>query len=257
MIEDLITLFDWSETWQLPFNQSKCKVMHFGRNNPEATYEIGDTVIEEVTEEKDLGVVFDPHLTFTRQHDKAIAKANSRIGLIKRSFKHLDAKSFVLLYKTLVRPIVEYCSVVTHPVRKQDQDRLEKVQRRATRLVPGMKGMSYTERLKELNLQSLKYRRKRSDVLQCYRILSQIDQVDESHFFTLRQDERTRSNGRKIYKSQCRTKTRSNVFSQRVVDRWNALPSDTVSASTINCFKSRLGKAWTHDPDKLLSDSPS
>ena len=77
---------------------------------------MGGAPIPTAEEEKDLGVVFDPLLTFTRHHDKAIAKANSRLGLIKRSFRELDSKSFIQLYKSLVRPILEYASVVTHPV---------------------------------------------------------------------------------------------------------------------------------------------
>ena len=140
---DLDAMNTWTTTWQLPFNRSKCKVIHFGRNNPSNNYTLGNHPITAVEEEKDLGVTFDPLLTFSKHHDKAIAKANSRLGLIKRTFKHLDKTSFILLYKSLVRPILEYGQVVTHPLRKQDEDRLEKVQRRATKLVNGLQDKPY------------------------------------------------------------------------------------------------------------------
>ena len=249
---DLDSLLDWTVAWQLPFNESKCKVIHYGKHNPHRMYTLGQNSVNSVVEEKDLGVTFDPSLNFSLHHDKAIAKANSRLGLVKRSFRHLDEKSFITLYKSLIRPILEYSSVVTNPVRKQDQDRLESVQRRATKLVPGLKDKPYGERLKVLKIPSLKYRRKRCDVLQTYRILTKVDDLEETDFFTMRQEDRTRSNGFKIFKRQCRTKARANAFSQRVVNNWNNLPKEVTTAPTVNRFKSALENHWQADPDKYL-----
>ena len=116
-----------------------------------------------------------------------------------------------------------------------------------------MKDKPYPGRLKELKLDSLEFRRKRADALQCFRIMKQIDQVDESHFFTRSQESRTRSNGAKLFKTQRRTKIRANAFSHRVVDNWNDLPEEVISAPSINSFKSRLRKVWKNDPDRLLS----
>ena len=69
--------------------------MHYGRNNSHHNYHLGQHPIESVEEEKDLGIIFDPHLTFSKHHDKAIAKANSSLALIKRTFKYLDKDSFI------------------------------------------------------------------------------------------------------------------------------------------------------------------
>ena len=91
---------------QLPFNESKCKVMHYGKTNRKADYNLGGVKIVEVSEEKDLGVTFDQQLSFDINTSKVVAGANSRLGLINR---HLETKPFMNLYKTLVRPKVEYC----------------------------------------------------------------------------------------------------------------------------------------------------
>ena len=133
------------EAWQLPFNESKCKVMHYGKTNRKADYNLGGVNIKEVSEEKDLGVTFDQQLSFGTNASKGVAAANSRLGLINRRFRHLDTKPFMNLYKTLVRPKVEYCMTVAQPVFKKDKEKIERVQRRATKLVKGMENKAYSE----------------------------------------------------------------------------------------------------------------
>ena len=64
-----------------------------------------------------------------------MAGANSRLGLINRHFRHLETKPFMNLYKTLVRPKVEYCMTVAQPVYKKDKEKIERVQRRVPKLV--------------------------------------------------------------------------------------------------------------------------
>ena len=147
----------------------------------------------EVSEEKDLGVTFDQQLSFDINASKVVAGANSRLGLINRHFRHIhvinrhfrhiETKPFMNLYKTLVRPKVEYCMTVAQPVYKKDQDKIERVQRRATKLVKGMENKAYSERLEELKLPSLEYRRKRADVIQTYKIMNNIDRIDGKKFF--------------------------------------------------------------------------
>ena len=239
---DLHSLHQWSAKWQLPFNSSKCKVIHYGAKNPKASYTLGELKLSEVDRETDLGVLFDTTLSFSSHHDKQTAKANARLGLIKRSFSNIQPIAFVQLYKSLVRPVVEYCSTVTNPVYKKDSDKIESVQRRATRLVQGMDGKSYEERLQALNLQSLCDRRSRADLVQAYRIIHKVDDLEEDIFFQRAPCEATRTNGSKLFKQHCRTKLRSCTFSQRVVDDWNELPQSVVNAPGLNYFKSGLRK---------------
>ena len=101
-----------------------------------------------------------------------INKAYSMIGIIKRNFIHMDEKTFILLYKALVRPHVEYANSVWNPCKKGDTEEIEKVQRRATRLVKGLKKFSYEERLRKLRLPTLKYRRIRGDMIEVFEVVS-------------------------------------------------------------------------------------
>ena len=246
--QDIDELLIWSKKWQLPFNESKCKVMHYGKTNRKADYNLGGVQIVEVSEEKDLGVTFDQQLSFGTNASKVVAAANSTLGLINRHFRHIETKPFMNLYKTLVRPKVEYCMTVAQPVYKKDKEKIERVQHRATKLVLGMENKDYSERLAELKLPSLEYRRKRADVMQTYRIMNNIDNIDEKKFFKPCKEVRTRGHTMRVQKTQCKSLVRRNTFSQRVVNDWNALPDAVVTSGSINQFKGRLGRWWKNDP---------
>ena len=139
-----------------------------------------------------LGVTFDQQLSFGTNASKVVAAANSTLGLINRHFRHIETKPFMNLYKTLVRPKVEYWMTVAQPVYKKDKEKIERVQHRATKLVLGMENKGYSERLEELKLPSLEYRRKRADVMQTYKIMNNIDKIDEKKFFKPCKEVRTR-----------------------------------------------------------------
>ena len=246
--QDIDELLIWSKKWQLPFNESKCKVMHYGKTNRKADYNLGGVQIVEVSEEKDLGVTFDQQLSFGTNASKVVAAANSTLGLINRHFRHIETKPFMNLYKTLVRPKVEYCMTVAQPVYKKDKEKIERVQHRATKLVLGMENKDYSERLAELKLPSLEYRRKRADVMQTYKIMNNIDKIDEKKFFKPCKEVRTRGHTMRVQKTQCKSLVRRNTFCQRVVNDWNALPDAVVTSGSINQFKGRLGRWWKNDP---------
>ena len=148
----------WSDTWQLKFNSSKCKVMHIGHANTHAKYFMkhngSEMVLESASEEKDLGVWIDEKLKFTNHVGHVMAKSNQILGLIKRSFVYRDTEVIKKLFTTLVRPHVEYANTVWHPRFKKDVEHIEKVQRRATRLVCTIRDMPYHKRLQVLDLPS-------------------------------------------------------------------------------------------------------
>ena len=196
--DDINKLMRWSRDWQLPFNVNKCKVIHFGKNNPNHTYQMDGTDLIADTSEKDVGVLFDTDFNFRTHIRNMIKKANSRIGMIKRTFSRLDITGFKMLYKSLVRPILEYCSSIWFPLFKSDGDEIEKVQRRATKLVTSIRDLPYPERLKILNLPTLHYRRKRADIIQVYRILNGIDNINPDHFFSMADNETTRGHNFKL-----------------------------------------------------------
>ena len=105
---------------QMLFNVTKCKVLHVGRNNPEFTYTMNGVNLQSIDEEKDLGVVVHKSLKPGRHIAESVKKANRVLGIIKRSFTYKDKEILLPLYKSLVRPILEYCSPVWNPFLKQD-----------------------------------------------------------------------------------------------------------------------------------------
>ena len=157
------------------------------------------TEVTRVTSEKDLGVIFDEKLIFRDHISKKAAIANRNLGLIFRSFTYIDKVMFLNLYKSLVRPHLEYATSVWSPMFKKDSITLENVQLRATRLVNSLSGRTYEDRLKTLGLPTLEYRRLRADVIQVYKILNQIDRVDIDKFFTM-SELSTRGNSLKNFK---------------------------------------------------------
>ena len=117
--------------------------------------ESGNYKLQNVNSTKDLGVIIDNKLTFNEHILEKIKKAKCLLGLIKRNFKNLYEKTFILLYKSLVRSQLEYTSSVWFPYRKSLINEIESIQRRATKLIPNLKNLTYTERLKHLKLQKI------------------------------------------------------------------------------------------------------
>ena len=117
---DLNNLERWSNRWQLHFNATKCKVMHFGYRNPNHAYTLNGHMLEISDNEKDLGVIIDDKLKFHIHTATATKKANQILGIIKKSFLTIYAKTIDMLYKSMVRPHLEYGNVIWGPYYKTD-----------------------------------------------------------------------------------------------------------------------------------------
>ena len=112
--------------------------------------------------ECDLGVLFKSNLKFDEDIDNTINKVNRIIGLIKRKFKLIDKDLFLTLYKSLIQSHLDHQNLIFYPTTKKYKQVLGNAQRRATRLVPEFRRLSYRERLVELNLSTLDYRPKKN-----------------------------------------------------------------------------------------------
>ena len=236
--KDLDELYKWADKWKMSFNVNKCKIMHLGYDNGKHEYNLNGTTLLETTEEKDLGVLIDNKLKFSSHIKSIVAKANRMIGLIKISFESIDKEMFLILYKSLVRPLLEYCVHAWSPHFETDITLLENVQRRATRMVREFNQLSYEDRLKELGLTKLKDRRTRGDMILTYRLLKGEEGVDFRKFFTLAENEHdTRGHSKKLEKPMVRLDTRKYFFSIRVVDKWNELSEEEVTARNTHMFK--------------------
>ena len=235
---------EWSNLWQLPFNETKCKVLHVGTRNPRHSYTMGGLELEQVTIEKDLGIHLDSVLKFRKQAASAAAKGNQMLALVRRSFCCIDMVTLPLLYKSLVRPHLEYGNVIWGPFNRADQRLIERVQRRATKLVPELKHLSYQERLRCLKLPSLYHRRRRGDMITIFQILSGGVNIQPDRFFEPAVSTITRGHGLKLRKPNATSRVRRNVLSVRAINDWNALPPSVVLSTTLNQFKSRLDNHW-------------
>jgi hypothetical protein len=172
---------------------------------------------------------------------KAASTASRILGLIKRNFKNTSRDSFNILYKTFVRPHLEYCVQSWSPYLQKDIECLEKVQRRATKLVASLSKNPYKDRLVALNLTTLKQRRIRGDLIETYKILTGKEDMAANQFFCLNSSGHDcRGHTLKLYHPSIRTQLRQNFFSVRVIPHWNALLQHVIDAPSINSFKQRL-----------------
>jgi len=248
----------WSGKWLLKYNKEKCHVLSVKNKFEEAKYtmESGDgnnIVLQHTYNEKDIGVHMDPNLNFDEHINAKVNKANSNMGIIRRSFKTLDAEIFPYLFKAMVRPHLEYASSVWNPYLKRQVKLIEDVQRRATKLLPGMDEKSYEERLQDLKLPTLVYRRARGDMIETYKIMS--DKYDDSlpKFLELAGNTHgTRGHKYKLRHNNSRLNVRKHFFTNRIVTMWNDLPGSIVEAKNVQTFEARLDRFWSNQEFKYI-----
>ena len=219
---DLDRLMKWSEKWQMLFNFGKCKCLHTGHGNLDVNYKMGDTVLGTTVKEKDLGVTISADMKVSEQCGIAASKGNQILGLIRRNITYKGKK------------------LIVPPYRKKDIDTLERIQRRATKIIPELRDLSYEERLKECGLTTLETRRLRGDQIEVFKILNGYENIDRNMFFSLKKDSRTRGHDVKLVKDQCRLDIRKHSFSQRTINEWNKLSRVCVTASSVNMFKNKV-----------------
>jgi hypothetical protein len=241
---DIDALSSWSAANALHFNASKCTAMHFGRNNPGFAYSIESNPLVACTQIKDLGVIISCDLKWAEHCRTVAVKANQVLGMIRRNIKHFTRASLILLIKSLIRPHLEYSVQVWSPYYRKDIDIIERVQRRATKLLPSIRGLPYQQRLEFLQLQSLETRRLRADLILLYQIVhgnvkgldglfDQGNPGTRGHPFKLK------------VKIAPKLACRQNYFSNRVVTAWNNLPQNVIFAPSVEAFKALLHASGT------------
>ena len=242
----------WSEQWLMKLNTTKCKVMSLIRNKSNVSkydyaFDFSNRdveILEHVDSFKDLGVLFDCELTFEDHIYGKINVASKMLGIIRRNFVDLDKTSFILLYKCMVRSHLEYAGTVWNPYRKGIIKDIESIQKEATKLIRGCKGLPYNERLSWLQLPTLKYRRFRGDMIEVYKILNNFYDPKTVPKLELHLDSRTRGHSFKLKVDRCNFDVRKFSFCNRVVKVWNSLPNLVVTSDSINVFKRNLDNCF-------------
>ena len=237
---DINNLSEWAKNWAMVFNQDKCKIMHIGRNNPRNKYYMNGVELSVTEEEKDLGIWMDNTLKPGLQCSKAAADANRMLGMILKSFHYRTKQTLIPLYKTLVRPKLEFAASAWNPWFEKDVVCIEKVQRRLIRSLSNVRGSTYEEKLIDTNLTTLEDRRKRGDLIETFKTLSGKNNVDKSEWFQIVEEDDRRS-----------TRLNTNVEGEREVKRPSVLFRERARTNLRNnSFRLRGGRAWNEISDE-------
>ena len=180
---NLNKIFNWSVIWQLPISSPKCSTLHLG-TLPANKYHINDFSICNSSPVKDLGIMFDSNLKFVHHIQDIVSRASKRAHLIFRCFLSRNTNNLIKAFITYVRPLLEYASSVWSPSYLYLITHIESVQRSFTKRLPFCKSLSYAERLSNLKLQSLEYRRLIFDLVLVFKIIHGFSCLNFTDFFS-------------------------------------------------------------------------
>ena len=241
-------LQEWSDRWQLEISHKKCSILQVGYSTKlSRDYYLCGASLSQAQSCKDLGITVDQRLTFTAHINNIVTRAHARASLIRKCFLSRDRDSLTRAFCVYVRPLLEYACSVWSPHHVTEIRKVESVQRRFTKRLPGLGEHDYSSRLAILDLDSLELRRLRQDLLLAYKIIFGLVNVDSSKHFTICRDSVTRGHSYKLVASKCRVDVRKWFFNQRIVNVWNSLPATAECFASLSTFKMFLSRTDLSD----------
>ena len=245
--QDLNNLTEWSDKWLLKFHPDKCVSMIISRSSEirVASYEMENHQLNCSNCEKDIGVFIDSSLNFDKHINYAVNKANRVLAIARKTVECMDRDIFSQIFKTLVRPHLEYAAPVWSPHLISQKELIKNVQRRATKMVPGLSDLPYPERLRKFNLPTLAYRRVRGDMIQTFKLMNDIDGYDKSLPSSLEiSTGGLRGHSKKLYKQRANKNIRKFYFTNRITSLWNSLPEYVIKSKDLINFEKNLDNHW-------------
>ena len=170
--QNLDRLFQWSNTWQLPFSPEKCIYLQIGYTDPTVFYSLGPQKLQPASSCVDLGVHMLSSLKSLLYCAQIASKANNRARLILKCFVTHTPANYIRAFKSYLQPLLEYASPVWNPLLVKDINIIENVEHTFTRNVCALcnlPAMSYDERLSLFGLERLELRHLYCNLLEMFK----------------------------------------------------------------------------------------
>ena len=188
----------------------------------------------------DLGITIDTSLKFHKHVSSIVCKASAVANNLLKCTVNRDVKFMSTLYISQIRPLLEYNSAVWNLGYIGDVKALESVQRRWTKCIGGLENLQYFDRLKALNLFSVRGRLLRHDLIKIWHIIHSKSSLSFDNFFQLPTLHTTRGHQYKLAHVRTNLDIRKRSFAVRNIGLWNSLPEYVVSSTNVNTFKAAL-----------------
>jgi hypothetical protein len=226
------------------FSYEKCQYLQIGYTDKNVIYRLGNHIIKPSDSLCDLGVNINSNLKPSLHCSQIVSKANIRAKLILKCFLSHNQFNLIRAFKSYVRPLLEYCTVVWNPWLVQDIRLIESVQRTFTRKVCvlcNLPVMSYDERLKIFNLENLQLRRLHIDLVEMFKIVNGYSACNVKNVIMF-YDHVTRGHRYKLVKISVNKNNFKYFLTNRVFEAWNSLPDACFNTNLISVFKARIAR---------------